>query len=245
MLVCNDFMAEDISRINDADADRRSQKQGFLDTAGDLDHKMLQGNKFGASDASGASGAKGSRHRKTRTEQASSSSAKRPRQPDTGTNMDNAWSDCWVRPCMYVEKPSDQDFYKASNKAHLNQSQCHAMTITGKHRLVLVRRPPGTGKTQLSAAVTDAWTRKPSKDEQVIAAGPSNTATDNLLDRIADIEGRDYDISRLGGELRLRPSTRAILAHRTGKTDHRPRRKEVRHQHLRLSCRSSLRGSTQ
>ena len=50
----------------------------------------------------------------------------------------------------------------------------------------------------MSSAVIDAWTRNISKDEIVIAAGPSNTATDNLLDRIADIKGRDYRIGRLG-----------------------------------------------
>ena len=68
----------------------------------------------------------------------------------------------------------------------------------GTDYVVLVRGPPGTGKTQMSAAVIDAWTRNLSKGEIVIAAGPSNTATDNLLDRIADIKGRDYGIGRLG-----------------------------------------------
>ena len=93
-----------------------------------------------------------------------------------------------------------QGFNTASGKAQLNDFQHHAMTLTGGHRLALVRRPPGTGKTQLSqlsSAVIDAWARNLSKDEIVIAAGPSNTATDNLLDRIADVEGPNYEIGRL------------------------------------------------
>ena len=72
------------------------------------------------------------------------------------------------------------------------------MTITGNHRLVLVRGPPGTGKTQMSSAVIDAWTRNVSTDEIVIAAGPSNTATDNLLDRIVSLKDRAYRPGRLG-----------------------------------------------
>ena len=99
---------------------------------------------------------------------------------------------------MYLEPPSTQDFDKANDKAHLDEHQRHAMSLTGDHRPVLVRGPLGTGKTQLSAAVIDAWARNLSEDEIVIAAGPSNTATDNLLDRCAHIEDRNYDIGRLG-----------------------------------------------
>ena len=72
------------------------------------------------------------------------------------------------------------------------------MTVTGKHRLVLVRSPPGTGKTQMSSAVIDAWARNVTDNDIVIAAGPSNTATDNLLDRSASLDDRRYRIGRLG-----------------------------------------------
>ena len=72
------------------------------------------------------------------------------------------------------------------------------MSITGKHRLVLVRGPLGTGKTHMSSAVIDAWARNASKNEIIIASGPSNTATDNLSDRIVLLKDRPYRIGRLG-----------------------------------------------
>ena len=64
---------------------------------------------------------------------------------------------------------------------------------------MLVRGPPGTGKTQMSSAVIDAWARNASKNEIIIASGPSNTATDNLLDRIVSLKDRLYRIGRQGG----------------------------------------------
>ena len=99
---------------------------------------------------------------------------------------------------MYVRPPSDWDSESACHRAGLNDVQRHAMTATGKHRLVLVRSPPGTGKTQMSSAVIDAWARNASNNDIVIAAGPSNTATDNLLDRSASPKDRKYRIGRLG-----------------------------------------------
>ena len=216
LLVCNDFMADDIAHINKADSDRRRQRDGFTRTAVNRRHKVNRDNIYAASDAKGAtdaigasdasgasdakaaSGSKSSRQGNARAGVAGSSTDKSSMHFDHGTDKDEAWADCWVRPCMYVEPPSDRDFDEASAKASLSRAQRHAMAITGRHRLVLVRGPPGTGKTQMSSAVIDAWTRNLSKDEIVIAAGPSNTATDNLLDRIADIKGRDYRTDRLG-----------------------------------------------
>ena len=99
---------------------------------------------------------------------------------------------------MYVVPPSDWDFESASPRAGLNDVQRHAMTVTGKHRMVLVRGPPGTGKAQMSAATIDAWARNVNDNDIVIAAGPSNTATDNLLHRSAALEDRKYHIGRFG-----------------------------------------------
>ena len=50
----------------------------------------------------------------------------------------------------------------------------------------------------MSSAVIDAWARNVTDNDVVIAAGPSNTATDNLLDRSASLEDRRYHIGRLG-----------------------------------------------
>ena len=159
MLVCNDFMAGDITDTNNADADLYRRNQGCEDTAENEDDKRAQSTRHGASDASGASDAKGSRQDRTRSDPASPSSSKRARQPDRDNDPENAWSDCWVRPCMHVEPPSMQDFSEASSKAQLNDFQHHAMTLTGGHRFAMVRGPPGTGETQLSSAVIGAWAR--------------------------------------------------------------------------------------
>ena len=56
MLVCNDFMADDIEHINNADSDRRRQEDGFTRAEGG--HTDNRGNNYGASDASGASDAR-------------------------------------------------------------------------------------------------------------------------------------------------------------------------------------------
>ena len=58
MLVCNDFMARDITDINNAGADRTRSNQGYEDTAGNEDDKGAHRTRHGASDASGASDAK-------------------------------------------------------------------------------------------------------------------------------------------------------------------------------------------
>ena len=215
MMVLSDFMASDIKRINDAGADRRRQEDRFTPVDGYLNDKRDK--RYGASDASGASdahgasdarlsfstrgasdantsGSKSSSHDTTRSGK-SSLKSRRHVQEDAESE---AFEECWVRPRMYVRPPSDWDFESACSRAGLNDVQRHAMTVTGKHRLVLVRGPPGTGKTQMSHAVIDAWARNVSNNDIVIAAGPSNTATDNLLDRSASLKDRKYRIGRLG-----------------------------------------------
>ena len=59
LLVCNDFMVDDIAHINNADSDRRRQRDGFTRTAVNRGHKDTRGNSYGASDANGASDAIG------------------------------------------------------------------------------------------------------------------------------------------------------------------------------------------
>ena len=183
-----------------SDASGASDAKGASDASGASDAN-------GASDAIGASdaygdhvadappGSKDSRRGDMRSEAASSSKSRKLTQQDA---QDISWSDCWVRQCKYVRPPSDSDFETASRKANLNDGQRHAMIITGRHRLVLVRGPPGSGKTQMSSAVIDAWARNASKNEIIIASGPSNTATDNLLDRIVSLKDRLCRLGRLG-----------------------------------------------
>ena len=153
MLAYNDFMAADIKLINDAEADRRRQEDGFTlrwDTSdkrySNLDASVACGasdanrasdaigasGAYGAPVASTSSGSKGSRHGDTRSDSPSGSKSRKLTQHDT---QEASWSDCWVRPCMYVRPPSDSDFATASRKANLNDGQRHAMTITGKHGL--------------------------------------------------------------------------------------------------------------
>ena len=233
MLVCNDFTADDIQNINDAEADRHRQERGFTPLRNSSDTRYYNrgaSDASGASDAHGASDAsdasdangasdaigatdaygapvanpppasRGSRHGDMHTEAPSSSKSRKLTKQDV---QDSDWANCWVRPCRYMP-PSASDFETASRKANLNEGQRHAMTITGKHRLALVRGPPGTGKTQMSSAVIDAWARNAYKNEIIIASGPSTTATDNLLetirpiDRIVSPKDRRYRIGRLG-----------------------------------------------
>ena len=193
MITLNCFMASHIKRINDAEAGRLLQKANFVPT--EVRPNDKRGMKHGASDASGASDAHGASDAKLFSATHCASDAY-PSQPFGASDANT--QDAWVRPCRYVVPPSDSDFASASRRAGLNDVQQHAMTITDKHRLVLVRGPPGTGKTQVSSAVINAWARNVTDNDIVIAAGPSNTATDNLLDRSASLVDRRYHIGRLG-----------------------------------------------
>ena len=117
-----------------------------------------------------------------------------------------------MRSSTYVQEPHREVLDAACHRAGLNDVQRQAMFLTGEHRLVLVRGPPGTGKTQLASATIDAWAQELEGQDIVIAAGPSNTATDNLLDRSAGMEGRMYQIGRLGEGESVFAGTRAVLA---------------------------------
>ena len=107
-------------------------------------------------------------------------------------------SDCWVRPLRHIVPPSKKLFEEVAIATGVNQSQTKAFFFTRKHRLVLARGPPGTGKTQLAAAAIHTWATTVPRDSTIIAAGPSNAATDNLLDRLAVNKGK-LALGRLGG----------------------------------------------
>ena len=154
MMVLNCFMAADIKRINNAEANRLLQTKHFVPTDGRPGDKRAS--KHGASDAGGAPDAHGASDANTFPRMHGASDA-RTYEPHGASDANT--QDCWVRPCMYVEPPSEGDFKSAGHRARLNEVQRHAMTIAGNHRLVLVKGPPGTGKTQMSSATIDAWAR--------------------------------------------------------------------------------------
>ena len=129
MMTLNCFMAADIQRINDAEADRLLQIRHFVPPDGRPERKRAL--KHGASDAPGAPDAHGASDANTspRMHGATDASAF-----ELLGASDADTQECWVRPCMYVEPPSEEDFNSASHRAGLNEVQRHAMTITGKHR---------------------------------------------------------------------------------------------------------------
>ena len=110
------------------------------------------------------------------------------------------YQECWVRPLRHIVPPAEEHLTEAAVAARLNRTQTRALFLTRKHRLVLVRGPPGTGKTQLAAAAVRAWTQTVPSDSTIIAAGPSNAATNNLLDRIARDKDDHVKLGRLGDD---------------------------------------------
>lgn len=107
-------------------------------------------------------------------------------------------SDCWVRLLRHVVPAPKKHFEEVASVMGLNQSQTKALCLTRKHCLVLTRGPPGTGKTQLAAAAVHTWATTVPTDSTIIA-GPSNAATNNLLDRIAVNKGK-LELGRLGDD---------------------------------------------
>jgi len=65
----------------------------------------------------------------------------------------------------------------------LNSSQQEAVIQALNHRLTLIQGPPGTGKTTTAATILYHLIKR--KKGQVLVATPSNTAADNIAERIA------------------------------------------------------------
>ena len=110
------------------------------------------------------------------------------------------YQECWVRPLRHIVPPAQEHLTEAAVASRLNRTQTRALLLTRKHRLVLVRGRPGTGKTQLAAAAIHAWTKTVPSDSTIIVAGPSNAATNNLLDRIARDKDDHVRLGRLGDD---------------------------------------------
>ena len=197
LIAIDTFMSEDIRRINDATADRARHSTHFEDIVNQDTHSRRR--RFTESATIGASDARSSKQEApTRADATPDTHRDVPDDQLTQHGASDARTqECWVRTSTYMQEPPREVFEVACRRARLNDGQRQAMFLTGKHRLVLVRGPPGTGKTQLASATTDAWAQNLEGQDIVIAAGPSNTATDNLLDRTADMK-RTYKIGRLG-----------------------------------------------
>ena len=130
MMTLSCFMPDDIRRINDAEADRLLQTEHFAPTDRRPGVKLVS--NHGASVATGASDAHGASGASTLPSVHGASDA---RTYELIGASDADTQECWVRPCMYAEPPSKEDFRAASRRAGLNDVQEHAMTITGKHRV--------------------------------------------------------------------------------------------------------------
>ncbi|MBX3412361.1 MAG: AAA family ATPase [Pirellulales bacterium] len=86
---------------------------------------------------------------------------------------------------------------------HLNPSQCEAIqfALTAED-VAIIHGPPGTGKT---TSVVAFIRQAISRGESVLACAPSNTAVDNLLERLVAAEER---VVRLGHPARVKEALR-------------------------------------
>lgn len=104
-----------------------------------------------------------------------------------------------LRDIMMGER--DPEFAKESTiefETPLNASQQQAVTFALSARdLAIIHGPPGTGKT---TTIVELICQAVAMGQRVLASGPSNTAVDNLLLRLAN---RDIDIVRLGHPARV------------------------------------------
>lgn len=86
---------------------------------------------------------------------------------------------------------------------HLNPSQCEAIqfALTAED-VAIIHGPPGTGKT---TSVVAFIRQAISRGERVLACAPSNTAVDNLLERLVEADER---VVRLGHPARVKEDLR-------------------------------------
>ena len=82
---------------------------------------------------------------------------------------------------------------------NLNMSQRKAVETSLEHRIHLVWGPPGTGKTQVAAAIlrmnVDAKTDDHELRGALLAVGQTNVAADNLARRLQNVNVR---VTRFG-----------------------------------------------
>ena len=223
MITRQDLEEEDIVQINNAAADRLRYRRGFKDgafAADDRTHRLDQ--QEGASVAEQRGSQDGAfvaeeRDRKGTDRHCAFDARAEGQQPFSLKSVSpertrdipptEGYHECWVRPLRHIVPPHKKDFQEVAHATGLNRTQTGAFFLTRKHRLVLARGPPGTGKTQLAASAIHMWAKTVPSDSTVIAAGPSNAAANNLLDRTAMEKGEKLELGRLGDD----PSVFAVV----------------------------------
>jgi predicted DNA helicase len=104
---------------------------------------------------------------------------------------------------------------------NLNQYQLEAVKkALGSNPLFLIHGPPGTGKTTTLVEIIEQLVKNEKK--QVLATADSNTAVDNLMERLIK---RNLDVVRVGHPARV---SKELIEHSLDyKVQHHPRYKEI------------------
>lgn len=99
---------------------------------------------------------------------------------------------------LYQREPAFHDSVTAETADHLNESQQQAVQFAlAANDLAIIHGPPGTGKT---TTVVELIRQAVARGDRVLACAPSNTAVDNLLERLI---AADVNAVRLGHPARV------------------------------------------
>lgn len=99
---------------------------------------------------------------------------------------------------LYQREPAFHDSVIAEIADHLNESQQQAVQFAlAANDLAIIHGPPGTGKT---TTVVELIRQAVARGDRVLACAPSNTAVDNLLERLI---AADVNAVRLGHPARV------------------------------------------
>lgn len=105
---------------------------------------------------------------------------------------------------LYQREPGFHESVEAETAAHLNPSQQAAVQFAlSASDLAIIHGPPGTGKT---TTVVELIRQAVRQGQRVLACAPSNTAVDNLLERLV---AADVHAVRLGHPARVLDAVRS------------------------------------